>query len=444
MIHFKFANFTHKKRLIDKAPLELNADFQYALDLLERSETSMFITGRAGTGKSTLLQLFRNTTKKKTVVLAPTGIAALNVQGQTIHSFFGFPPKPLQRADIKKRRNRSLYKKIDILIIDEISMVRADMMDNIDYFLRINRENPNPFGGVQLVFFGDLFQLPPVVSTDVERNLFQLYYDSPYFFSAKVFESDFVLEKMELRKVYRQEARHFIRLLDAVRSNQMDYDDLEDLNERHAPEHIEEGHYITLSTRNAIVDQINEKELRKIPSEEFTFIASVTGNFKPNVFPTESALKLKLGAQVMFVKNDPKKQFVNGTIGEVVQLDNHSIKVEVSENGKHKIIEVEKVEWEILKYKSESTTDQKIDTEVMGTFKQYPLRLAWAITIHKSQGKTFEKVIIDLGRGAFEHGQTYVALSRCRTLDGIILKQAIRPNDIMIDDRIVEYYESQF
>ena len=404
----------------------------------------MFITGRAGTGKSTLLQLFRNTTRKKTVVLAPTGIAALNVKGQTIHSFFNFPAKPLDRSEIRRRKNHKLYKSIDVLIIDEVSMVRADLLDNIDYFLRVNRDNViDPFGGVQMVFFGDLFQLPPIVSNE-ERELFNSYYDSPYFFSAKVFGEGFEMENMELRQTYRQESRHFVRLLDAIRLNQLDYDDLDDLNERHIPDFKSEDHYITLSTRNAIVNQINEKELRGITAEEFTFIATVTGNFNPKLFPTDSALKLKKGAQVMFVKNDPRKRFVNGTIGKIVRLEPDYIMVEWNTPEGKKQVEVEKLEWEIQRYKLNEKENNKIEAEVVGTFKQYPLRLAWAITIHKSQGKTFDRIIVELGRGAFEHGQTYVALSRCRTLEGVVLRQKIRPRDIMVDDRIVEFYEREF
>ncbi len=432
--------------MIDKEPLELSNDFKNTLDLLEKTKKNLFITGRAGTGKSTLLKLFRSTTRKKTVVLAPTGIAALNVQGQTIHSFFGFPAKPLTRKDIKKRKSRKIYQNLEMLIIDEISMVRADLLDSIDFFLRLNRDNViDPFGGVQVVFFGDLFQLPPVVSSDVEAMLFKLYYESPYFFSAKIFDTDFELEMMELRKTYRQKSRHFLRLLDAVRTNQLDYDDLEDLNERHLPEFEPEDFYITLSTRNAIVDQINERQLLKLASEEYSFVASVTGNFNPRLFPTELNLKLKLGAQVMFVKNDPKRQFVNGTIGKIVKLTDDLIMVLVeTPDGKQKFIEVDKMEWEIQKYKANEKDQNEIDSETVGTFKQYPLRLAWAITIHKSQGKTFDKVIIHLGSGAFEHGQTYVALSRCRTLEGIVLRQAIRPRDIMVDERIIEFYEQQF
>jgi ATP-dependent exoDNAse (exonuclease V) alpha subunit len=429
--------------LLDKQPIELSDDFKYALDQVEKAHKSIFITGRAGTGKSTLLQLFRNTTRKKCVVLAPTGIAALNVKGQTIHSFFGFPPRPLSKRDIKKRRNSRLYKNLEVLIIDEISMVRADMLDNIDHFLRINRNINLPFGDVQVVFFGDLFQLPPVVSTEVEKQMFRTQYESPYFFSAKVFE-EFEMEQLELRKVYRQEGRHFLRLLDAIRLNQADYDDLEDLNERHQPNFSPEEFYITLSARNAKVNSINDKALKDIPFDEEVFLASVTGDFNPRLFPTDAALKLKLHAQVMFIKNDPDKRFVNGTIGKVTKLENDKITIQVDENGEKQVIKVERFEWEILRYQASKEDLNKIETKVAGTFKQFPLRLAWAVTIHKAQGKTFDKVIIDLGRGAFEHGQTYVALSRCRTLAGIILRQRLKGSDIMVDERVVAYYEKNF
>jgi ATP-dependent DNA helicase PIF1 len=435
-----------------KNPLELNADFQYALDTLEKTQKNLFITGRAGTGKSTLLHLFKNTTRKKCVVLAPTGVAALNVGGQTIHSFFGFPAKFMGPEDIKKRKDTRLYRQMEVLIIDEISMVRADMIDHIDRFLRINRDNFSPFGGVQVIFFGDLFQLPPVVSTPEEIQFFQTHYESPFFFSAKIFQEPikgshtegFALEGLELNKVYRQEARHFIRLLDSVRMNEIDYDDLDDLNERYQPNFNEKDYFITLSPRNAVVDEINNRELRNLTLEEFTYIAEISGAYEMKQFPTETALRLKMGAQVMFVRNDAKREFVNGTIGKIVTLEPHKIVVQIEEkDGNLKNIEVEKQTWEILKYKL-NETDNKIDTESIGSFKQYPLRLAWAITIHKSQGKTFDKVIIDLTGGAFEHGQTYVALSRCRTLKGIVLKQKIRPQDIRVDERIIEFYEKNF
>jgi ATP-dependent DNA helicase PIF1 len=432
-----------------KSPLELNSDFTFALDVLEKTSKNLFITGRAGTGKSTLLHLFRNTTRKKCVVLAPTGVAALNVQGQTIHSFFGFPGKFFGPEDIKKRKDRRLYLKMEVLIIDEISMVRAEMMDHIDRFLRINRENAEPFGGVQLVVFGDLFQLPPVVASPEEQHFFQTYYDSPYFFSAKIFrENDplfgtFELEMMELTKVYRQEARHFVRLLDAVRLGEIDYDDLEDLNVRHVKNFNEKSYFITLSPRNAVVDEINSRELRNLIDAEFSFVAELTGAFDAKQAPAEPILKLKLGAQVMFVKNDPKREFVNGTIGKIVRLTQDNIVVQVEDrDGMLKNLEVERQTWDIMRY-SLADGGANISTESVGSFKQYPLRLAWAMTIHKSQGKTFDKVIIDLSGGAFEVGQTYVALSRCRTLDGIVLKQPIRPNDIRTDERIVDFYKQQ-
>ncbi len=423
----------------------LSSEFKGVLDLIEKEHKSLFITGRAGTGKSTLLQLFRNTTRKNTVVLAPTGVAALNVRGQTIHSFFRFPAKPLAPGDIKKQRRNAIYKKIQVLIIDEISMVRADLFDNIDLFLRRNRDDNRPFGGVQLVLFGDLFQLPPVVASEAEKLLFSQQYDSPYFFSARIFQEGFDLEKIELRKVYRQNGRHFLRLLEAIRLNQVDYDDLDDLNERYDPEFRAGNSYITLSARNATVNDINDKALRAIPLDERIYQATIKGDFKSSLYPTDPALKLKLRTQVMFIKNDPEGKFVNGTIGRIMQLQDDRITVEVeSADGKKKNIEAKPIEWEILRYKVNESDPDKIETETVGSFKQFPLKLAWAITIHKSQGKTFDNVIIDLGRGAFEHGQTYVAFSRCRTLEGIVLKQKLRFRDIITDERVVDYYEQHF
>lgn len=439
------SNFTIQPNIkyrikMNKQPIEINSDFRYALNVLDKTNESVFLTGRAGTGKSTLLRLFRKTTKKKIIVLAPTGLAALNVQGQTIHSFFGFPPKPLAKSQIKPRKNRKLYEKIDMIVIDEISMVRADMMDNIDYFLRINRRIDEPFGGVQMLFVGDLFQLPPVVASNEEALLIQQNYESPFFFSANVFNY-FEFDMIELREVFRQESRHFVRILDEIRLNQFDRDTLEDLNERVIPESLAYDFYITLSPRNALVNSINKERLAKLPDEEYTFIASVTGNFKPSAFPAEAVLKLRRNAQVMFVKNDPKRRFVNGSIGKIVQISNDFIKVEIETDGNRKVIDVEKVEWEILRYKV--NLKNEIETDTLGTFKQYPLTLAWAITIHKSQGKTFEKIIVDMGKGAFAAGQTYVALSRCKTLEGIVLSRPIHPKDIFTDERIVEFYENK-
>lgn len=425
----------------NKIPLELNASFREALNLMEKTRENIFITGKAGTGKSTLLKLFRRTTRKNVVVLAPTGVAALNVGGQTIHSFFRLPAKPIDPAETKKLRYNSIYKKLDIVIIDEISMVRADLLDCIDAFLRKNRDRPDlPFGGVQVIFFGDLFQLPPVVANQIEHNLFQGYYESPYFFDAFCFQNGFEMQFLELHKVYRQEGRHFLRLLEAVRLNRMDREDLEDLNERYDPDFEPPFYFITLSPRNNAVNLINERKIGELDGELFFYNALIKGKFDNRRFPTDQILKLKVGAQVMFLKNDTEgKKYVNGTLGKVVELDKKKVMVEVTEEGKTRIVRADPVEWEVLKYIEGE--NGKIETEAIGSFKQIPLRLAWAITIHKSQGKTFDRVIIDMGGGAFAHGQTYVALSRCRSLDGIVLKKKLTMKDILIDERIVQYYE---
>lgn len=421
-------------------PLTLNEEFKAILDQLEYTSDHLFITGRAGTGKSTLLQVFRNTTKKRVAVLAPTGVAALNVRGQTIHSFFGFPPKIITHKEIHRRSNYRIYQNLDMIIIDEISMVRADMLDNINYFLKINRQNKLPFGGVQMVFFGDLFQLPPVVSTAPEKQYFNSYYTSPYFFSSYALH-EIALKMIELSEVFRQEERSFIQLLDNIRLNQMDYDDMLYLNERHQPIPEDRSFYITLSARNDIATRINDAELRAITEPQVQFQAMVTGEFNPQLYPADLILILKTGAQVMFVKNDPQKQFVNGTIGIIEEVTEEIIRVKVLDNNlDEKTVTVEKQEWEVIRYEINPNDPQQISSKTVGAFTQYPLKLAWAITIHKSQGKTFERVIIDLGRGAFESGQTYVALSRCRTLGGIILTNPVTARDIFIDERIAEYY----
>lgn len=432
-----------------KTPLVLSDDFKYALDLIEKSKTSLFLTGKAGTGKSTLLSLFKTTTRKKMAILAPTGVAALNVSGQTIHSFFGFPPRILTAQEAGKKTTRKdllrLYKNLEVLVIDEISMVRADILDGIDIFLRRNRENHQPFGGVQMIFVGDLFQLPPVVTNDpVERSYFQDYYNSPYFFSANVLQDgQFQMEHLELRKVYRQDSRHFLRLLEAVRLKNVDFDDLEDLNERFDPSFSETEGYITLCARNATAERINNNEIQRLLTPKFTYLADVKGLFDPSMYPTEAAMVLRKGAQVMFIKNDSEKNYVNGTIGTIAEISDERIVVKTTDNtGRSILVTVVKSEWEILRYKADISGN--IEAEAIGSFVQYPLKLAWAITIHKSQGKTFDKVLLDLGGGAFEHGQLYVALSRCRTLEGIVLRQPIKESDSITDERIVEYYDRAF
>jgi ATP-dependent exoDNAse (exonuclease V) alpha subunit len=424
-----------------KEPLILSREFQAILHQMDYGADHLFITGKAGTGKSTLLQVFRNTTKKRVAVLAPTGIAALNVRGQTIHSFFGFPPRLINTSEIERRKNYRIFQNIDMIIIDEISMVRADLIDNIHIFLQVNRRNKLPFGGVQMVFFGDMFQLPPVVANPFEREYFATTYASPYFFSAHIMQT-VKFQMIELYEVYRQAERKFIRLLDNIRQNQLDYDDLMEINERYMPLPEDTDYYITLTSRNDLANTINNAELSAIHGPVYEYKASISGDFNPQLFPTEHQLILKEGAQVMFVKNDLQKQYVNGTIGKVSYVDGEKILVKIpDENGTEKEIEVIRQDWEILKYERDPNQPDRIMTRVTGVFTQYPLKLAWAITIHKSQGKTFDRVIIDLGSGAFEAGQTYVALSRCRTLEGIILKRPLKPRDIIVDERICEFYE---
>ncbi|MEO6133368.1 MAG: AAA family ATPase [Saprospiraceae bacterium] len=427
-----------------KEPLVLDQTFQEVLNELESSRHHFFITGKAGTGKSTLLQLFRKTTNKKIVVLSSTGISALNVQGQTIHSFFQFPPKLLVAREINiVRRLVNLLKAIEIIIIDEVSMVRADVMDAIDVSLRMHRKSAEPFGGVQMILFGDLFQLPPVVASQEEKQYFRTIYPNAYFFSAHVFRSNVPLEKIELTKVYRQNERHFIRLLDAIRTLQFDHDDLDSLNERYLPDAPIEEPYLTLCSVNSLANQINAQRLSAIDEPSLFFEADVKGDFNPKLYPTEYRLELRKHAQVILVRNDPEKRFVNGSLATIVDLDNESILVQFQvEDGKTQLLELPRMTWELQRYKFSEGPEQSIKSEVIGTFTQYPVRLAWAVTIHKSQGKTYDRVAIDLGRGAFEHGQSYVALSRCKRLDGVFLKKPLSPRDIMVDDQVVNFYAS--
>ena len=422
-------------------PLELSGEFVQILDCIEKEGQNLFVTGRAGTGKSTLLQLLRNSTRKNSVVLAYTGVAALHVQGQTIHSFFGFPPRFFPKSEIRKRKDRKIFQKLELLIIDEISMVRADVLDHIDYFLRLNRNSPLPFGGVQVVFFGDLFQLPPVIASDEEAFLFNAVYPTPYFFAAQVFQHGFALETIELTKVYRQDNKHFLRLLDNLRLNRADADDLEALNTRFIPKFEPSGLFITITARNATADAINQKELARLPGKEIPLTAKVSGTFNPALYPTEALLRLKPDAQVMLLKNDPERHYANGTIGRVLDFTDETLTIAIEEGGQSRQVKVGRASWEMLRYSMDANDPEKITAETIGVFEQFPVKLAWAVTIHKAQGKTFDHVIIDLGRGAFEHGQTYVALSRCRTLEGIVLRQPIRQMDILTDERVVDFYE---
>lgn len=423
--------------------IEISKDFENAFSLLESTSDCIFITGRAGTGKSTLLRYFVANTKKQVVVLASTGIAALNIGGATIHSFFKFPPRPLTDDDIKESPNKEMYKAIDTIIIDEISMVRADLLDAIDKFLRMNgKDLRKPFGGIQVIFFGDLFQLPPIVSDEAESQYFATVYQSPWFFDAHVFKVH-PHKLIELTKVYRQKDSDFITLLDAIRTGQFNDSHLQRINERFQIWQHPNGNTpnITLTSTNEIAHQINETELNKLPHPEFIYTGVVEGDFPKKTYPTNTVLRLKQGAQIMFVKNDSNRRWVNGTIAKIYSLENEAIYVEVTDKDNSFVYNVPKEKWEILKYKFDFVT-RKLETEVIGTFTQYPLRLAWAVTIHKSQGLTFDKLIVDLGNGAFAHGQTYVALSRCTSYEGIFLKQRISKGDIRVDSEVNRYFSN--
>jgi len=416
-----------------------------ALQLLESGELPLFITGKAGTGKSTLLRHFvQNSKGKNIIVLAPTGVAALNAGGQTIHSFFRFPHHPIQSSQIKKvaKSKRALYENIDMIIIDEISMVRADMLDNIDAFLRKNGpEKGRSFGGVRMVFFGDLFQLPPVIAHEIEEQLMKMFYETPYFFSANALRQS-GLKTINLEKIHRQKDRDFMDLLNAVRHKSLSYEQLTLLNRRYNPDFRpeEDAFYITLTATNSKAATINKKHLESLPGKGMEFKAERSGSFPANLLPNEEKLLLKKGAQVMFLRNDPAQRWVNGSLGRIVDTDKESVLVELLDSGEE--YEVKPVEWEMLSYRFDESK-RAVDADVIGTFKQLPLKAAWAITIHKSQGKTFDRVIIDTGRGAFASGQIYVALSRCTTLDGIVLKKRIRMDEIMTDNAILEFASKQ-
>ena len=417
--------------------LDINDEFKSAFDLMEHARECLFITGKAGTGKSTLLKYFKANTGKKIIVLAPTGVAAINVGGQTIHSFFRLPPKIIQKDAIKRLRDKSLIENLDMVIIDEVSMVRSDLMDGIDYALRLNRGRmKTPFGGVQMVFFGDLFQLSPVVENEA-RELLEERYSSPYFFSAKVF-NDCNIRPIELSTIYRQKDSSFMELLNRVRNKEHTNEDLDILNRRVQKDIAvsKKDDTVILTTTNSLANTINQERLSELPGKEITYEAVASGKFEESAYPAGASLKLKKGAQIILIKNDPAKQWVNGTLAKVAALSKDSIIVDINGSA----CDVPIVKWQKIEY-SYNEDEDKIKDEVVGTFAQYPIKLAWAITIHKSQGQTFDKVIIDLGRGAFTHGQLYVALSRCTCLDGIRFKRPVINSDIIFDPRIYEFRE---
>ena len=424
------------------APL-LNEEFQRALKLMKRK--NLFITGKAGVGKSTLLKVFCTQTQPPPVVLAPTGVAALNVKGQTIHRFFQFRPDvTVQKIRNLKNppQNPGLYRQLQCLIIDEVSMVRADLLDCVDVFLKkFGPVAGRPFGGVQMIFIGDLYQIPPVL-TRQDQKVFSTYYDSPFFFSARAFQN-FDVEMVELQKVYRQKDHLFIQILNRVRENLVTEEDLKTLNTRHVPgfRPPRGGFFIHLSSRNKQADAINARCLRNLPGQAFTSRAEVSGEFQEEVFPTHFSLQFKKGTQVMLLNNDSQNRWVNGSVGrirEVLEKEGDlSVRIQLQGGLPGEVVEVSRHTWRIYRFALSPET-KKIVSEEVGTFTQLPFRLAWAITIHKSQGKTLDRVMIN-SEGIFSVGMAYVALSRCTSLKGLTLTSPLKRKHIQTDSRVVRF-----
>jgi hypothetical protein len=440
-------------------PFGNNPIFELAANLVNQTSRHIFLTGKAGTGKTTFLKYIKEHSPKKSVVVAPTGIAAINCSGVTIHSFFQLPftpfiPVPQRGTDSENsglsdaytllqnlrlhNEKRELFEEIELLIIDEISMVRCDVLDAIDTVLRhVRKRHGIPFGGVQMLYIGDLFQLPPVVQ-EQEWSILRNFYKTPFFFHAKVLEQIPPLI-IELQKIYRQQDAVFIDLLNRVRNNNTLRTDLELLNSRHAIalQQGEDEVVITLTSHNYLADRINAEELAKLPGESFRFDGTVDGDFPTKSYPTEKELWLKEGAQIMFIKNDLQKErrYFNGKLGRIAQISDDRIEVEFP--GESIYFTLERETWRNIRY-AYNAAEQRIEEEELGLFCQFPIRLAWAITIHKSQGLTFEKVIVDAAN-SFSAGQVYVALSRCTSLEGIALKSPITSRSIQTDERILDF-----
>jgi ATP-dependent DNA helicase PIF1 len=412
--------------------------FRTAVDFVRSDdEGHLFVTGRAGTGKSTLLRAMRDMITEEAVVLAPTGLAAVNVGGQTIHSFFGFPPRLIRPDDIRRSRNGRLMRKLKLLIIDEVSMVRSDLMWAIDQSLRLNRGRPRePFGGLRLILFGDLHQLPPVVQGAEVAEHLESVHGGPFFFQLSSLTEGAGMSLIELEQVFRQSDETLLRVLNRVRDGEASEEDLEVLNERtHTIRTLSEGDpYVILTPTNAAAQRINMAYLDALPGEVTPFEAGISGEFGASAQPTDATLLLKPGAKVILIRNDPDRRWVNGSVARVAKLDEKRVWIEID----GKVHEIEPVSWEARRYAFDQSAE-KIVENVTGTFRQFPLRLAWALTIHKSQGLTLDKVYIDLGRGTFAHGQAYVALSRCRSLEGLALARPLRPTDILFDPSAMGY-----
>ena len=426
-----------------------NPEFQDAWSVITRTNRSVFLTGKAGTGKSTFLKYICTNTKKNHIVLAPTGIAAVNVGGQTMHSFFKIPFKPLlpddpDIANITRLRKMLRYTKekvklireLDLIIIDEISMVRADVIDFVDRVLRVYSGNMRePFGGKQLLLVGDIFQLEPVVTHDM-RDILRRYYKNFFFFNARAF-AQINLVSVELKKIYRQTDSDFISLLDRVRVNRATSNDIARLNQRCNPDYqeVNETFAITLATRRDTVDSINDEHMQALKTTEYTYHGRIEGDFPENSLPTALRLVLKEGAQVIFIRNDKEGRWYNGTIGKVTRLNDDQVYVTL-ENGEE--MDVLPEIWENMQY-TYNEKEKKVEEKVLGTFMQIPIKPAWALTVHKSQGLTFNHVVIDFVGGAFTGGQTYVALSRCTSMEGITLLKPLSERDIIVNMAVVDF-----
>ncbi len=415
------------------AALDLNPQFSQALDMMDNSGANILITGRAGTGKSTLLEHFRAVTGKQIAVLAPTGVAAVNVSGQTIHSFFRFRPD-VTAGKIKAVKNR-VYKELDAIVIDEISMVRADLLDLVDLFLRKNgRKKKAPFGGIQMIFIGDLYQLPPVLTRN-DREVLAKRYESEYFFDSDVFR-EVIFELIELEKVYRQTDDFFIGLLNGVRNKSITDEQIGMINARLAADEARwPENAVQLTTTNDMAQKRNEQQLVRLKGKTYIFKATLKGDFDQKSAPADLRLKVKRGAHVMLLNNDSGGRWVNGSLGVLKDIDEEALLVELAGGG---IEEVEPFTWSRHRYVWNDET-RTVESEAIGKFTQYPLKLAWAVTIHKSQGKTFDSVVVDIGRGTFAPGQLYVALSRCRTLGGVHIKTPVKKSHIWLDWRVVKF-----
>jgi ATP-dependent DNA helicase PIF1 len=419
----------------DIGSIQLSTEQRKVYDVLEYSDNNVYITGKAGTGKSLLLEYFVSHTQKTVAVVAPTGIAALNVGGMTIHSFFKFPPDVIDPKKINvDYKTREILRNIDAIVIDEVSMIRVDLMEGISAKLQIARRDDRPFGGCQMIMFGDLYQLPPVVADGQLHRYFNHNYGGVYFFNAPSVEKT-DLQIYELGNIFRQKDPQFRNILNSIRNGDGSPEVLSKLNVRTGVEMPETG-FVTLAGTNSTVSRINHKKLAALEGNEKTYEAEVTGDIKESAFPTERRLRLKVGAQIMMLKNDTMKprRWVNGTLGVVVRLGIDSIRVNI-DGVEHT---VNRETWQKIRYEY-NHEERKLMKIPVSEFTQLPVRLAWAMTIHKSQGQTYESVAVDMSDGAFAHGQTYVALSRCKSMEGLYLTTAIRREDIMVDDEIVEF-----